>query len=59
MGRLPFESASQARAKVERIIEYMQGAYSGAWCNRILVLGDDGDNNAHMEDADKMEFTRI
>lgn len=54
VGRLPFESASQARAKVERIIEYMQGAYSGAWCNRILVLGDDGDNNAHMEDAEKM-----
>ena len=54
VGRLPFASASQARAKVDRIIEYMQGTYSGAWSNRILVLGDDGDNNTHMEDADKV-----
>ena len=54
VGRLPFTSASLARAKVDRIIEYMQGVNSGAWCNRILVLGDDGDNNTHMADADKI-----
>ena len=54
MGRLPLESASQARAMVDRIIDYMQGTNSGAWCNRILVLGDDGDNNTHMDDADKI-----
>ena len=52
VGRLPVGSASQAREKVDRIIDYMNGKYSGAWCNRILVLGDDGDNNIHMEDAD-------
>ena len=54
VGRLPFVSASLARAKVDRIIEYMQGRYSGAWSNRILVLGDDGDNNTHMKDADNV-----
>ena len=54
VGRLPVTSASQAREKVDRIIEYMSGAYAGAWCNRILVLGDDGDNNTHMNDADKV-----
>ena len=54
VGRLPLESASQARAMVDRIIDYMQGTNSGAWCNRILVLGDDGDNNTHMDDADKI-----
>lgn len=52
VGRLPVGTATQARDKVDRIIEYMTGAYAGAWCNRILVLGDDGDNNTHMEDAD-------
>ena len=54
VGRLPFTSASQARAKVDRIIEYMNGTYSGAWNNRIMVLGDDGDNNIHMKDADRI-----
>ena len=54
IGRLPFTTASQASAKVDRIIEYMQGRYSGAWSNKILVLGDDGDNNTHMNDADRV-----
>ena len=54
VGRLPVVNASQAREKVDRIIEYMSGTYSGAWCNKILVLGDDGDDNTHMYDADKV-----
>ena len=54
VGRLPVVNASQAREKVDRIIEYMSGTYAGAWCNKILVLGDDGDNNTHMVDADKV-----
>ncbi len=54
IGRLPVGSAPQARERVNRLIEYMQGAYAGAWCNKILVLGDDGDNNTHMQDADRI-----
>ena len=54
IGRLPVGTATQAREKVDRIIEYMTGRYAGAWCNRILVLGDDGDNNIHMCDADNV-----
>ena len=53
VGRLPVSSAAQARAKIDQIIDYMSGTYAGAWCNRILVLGDDGDNNTHMSDADR------
>lgn len=52
IGRLAVGTAAQAREKVTQIIDYMNGTYSGAWCNRILVLGDDGDNNVHMGDAD-------
>lgn len=54
IGRLPVETAVQVREKVDRIIEYMNGTYAGAWCNKILVLGDDGDNNTHMQDADNV-----
>lgn len=54
VGRIPVQTVSQARDMVTRIIDYMKGTYSGAWCNRIFVLGDDGDNNTHMRDADKV-----
>ena len=54
VGRLPVGSAAQAHAKIDQIIDYMRGTYAGAWCNRILVLGDDGDNNTHMRDADRV-----
>ena len=52
IGRLPVGTDAQARERVDRIIDYMAGKYAGAWCNKILVLGDDGDNNIHMIDAD-------
>ena len=52
MGRLPVHTAAQAESMVNRIMDYMDGRNSGAWRNRILILGDDGDNNTHMSDAD-------
>ncbi len=52
VGRLPVNTAAQARSEVDQLIDYMQGRYAGSWNNRILVLGDDGDNNTHMQDAD-------
>ena len=54
VGRLPVGSVAEARLKVDQIIDYMRGTYAGAWCNRILVLGDDGDGNTHMQDADML-----
>lgn len=52
VGRLPVHTAAQAETMVNRIIDYMDGRNSGAWRNRVLILGDDGDNNTHMRDAD-------
>ena len=52
VGRLPVVTASEAAGSVNKIIDYMHGKNAGAWCNKIMVLGDDGDNNTHMEDAD-------
>ena len=54
VGRLPVFTASEASKQVDKIIDYMYGKYAGEWCNRILVLGDDGDNNTHMADADNV-----
>lgn len=52
VGRLPVITVSEASASVDKIIDYMMGKNAGAWCNKIMVLGDDGDNNTHMCDAD-------
>ena len=52
VGRLPVHTEAQALSAVNRIIDYMNGVNSGAWRNRMLILGDDGDNNIHMRDAD-------
>ena len=54
VGRLPVVSLSEASGVVDKIIDYMQGKYAGAWCNKIMILGDDGDNNAHMAGADEV-----
>lgn len=52
VGRFPVTTAAQAQAMVDKIESYMSGRYAGAWQNRILLLGDDGDNNLHMSDAE-------
>ena len=54
VGRMPVSSLAQARGEVDQIIDYMNGTNAGIWCNRILVLGDDGDNNIHMTDAERI-----
>lgn len=54
VGRLPVTTESQARIMVDKIIDYMNGANGGSWRNKIAVLGDDGDNNTHMRDADEV-----
>lgn len=52
VGRLPVTTEQEARKVIDKIIAYMDGSASGKWQNEILVLGDDGDDNSHMEDAD-------
>ena len=52
VGRFPVTMVSQAREMVDKVIAYMDNAEAGAWRNTILMLGDDGDNNRHMDDAE-------
>lgn len=54
VGRFPVTTASQARDAVNKVIAYMDNADAGAWKNTILMLGDDGDNNQHMNDAEEV-----
>lgn len=54
VGRFPVTTANQAKEMVDKVIGYMDNADAGAWKNTILMLGDDGDNNQHMSDAEQV-----
>lgn len=54
VGRFPVTTASQAREMVDKVIAYMDNADAGSWKNTILMLGDDGDGNQHMNDAEQV-----
>ena len=52
VGRLPIRNESDAKTLVNKIIEYVENPNPGTWQNTVVVMGDDGNNNAHMQDAD-------
>jgi hypothetical protein len=52
IGRLPVTTAGQAQAVVNKIIGYNSAGNKGDWQNMLCFIGDDGDNNIHMRDAD-------
>ena len=54
VGRLPIRNAAEAKVLVDKIISYVNNPNPGVWQNTVVVMGDDGNNNAHMQDADKV-----
>jgi len=54
VGRLTVRSLAQATVVVDKIEAYLQNREAGAWKNSVCVLGDDGDANRHMIEADKI-----
>lgn len=52
VGRFPVTSANDARIVVDKTIDFLSNSNAGDWKNVISILGDDGDNNQHLEMAD-------
>jgi hypothetical protein len=52
IGRLPVSTTEQAQTVVNKIINYNMAGKKGDWQNFIGFIGDDGDNNLHMRQAD-------
>ena len=52
VGRLSARSETEAKAMVDKTLGYLQNEYAGAWRNTLCFMGDDGDSNRHMDDAD-------
>jgi hypothetical protein len=52
IGRLPVSTTEQAQAAVNKIINTILPGKRNDWQNVLCFIGDDGDNNIHMRDAD-------
>lgn len=53
VGRFPCTNATDAKVLVDKTIAYATSSPSGSWQNTLMFLGDDGNNNTHMEAANK------
>ena len=51
VGRFPVTTAAEAKILVDKTINYATNAHAGAWQNTLMFMGDDGNNNLHMTDA--------
>lgn len=52
IGRFPVVTENDARNLVDKTIHYMENSEAGSWKNKIVILGDDGDDNLHMKSAE-------
>ncbi len=54
VGRISARTAEQAKVVVDKVESYVSNDNAGAWLNQICVMGDDGNQNAHMIDANSV-----
>ena len=52
VGRFPVTNVTDAKTLVDKTITFLSNANAGSWKNVVCVMGDDGDNNQHLEMAD-------
>ena len=62
IGRFPVQTASQAKAAVDKVIAYMDNKNAGNWKNNLCFLADDGSNldkytTDHMSQSNKLADT--
>ena len=53
VGRLSARSATEAKILVDKILHYVNDSETGTWRNTAVFMGDDGNGNLHMNDAEK------
>lgn len=52
VGRIPARTVEEASTFVDKIVSYTDNQEAGSWQNLICMMGDDGNDNRHMVDAD-------
>ena len=51
VGRIPAKTVAEAEQMVDKLLRYLSDD-AGEWCNNALVVGDQGDNDMHMYQAE-------
>ncbi len=54
IGRFPVNTMEEAKDAVNKVETYMKSQYPGKWKAFLTFIGDDGDNNIHMHDANRL-----
>lgn len=54
VGRMPVTSVDDARNAVDKIIEYEGNLTMSNWRNRMLLVADDEDKGAHLDQTERM-----
>lgn len=54
IGRFPVASPAAAKIMVDKSISYLSNQNAGPWKNLVYFLGDDGDENDHMDYANRV-----
>ena len=52
VGRLTARSEAEAKILVDKIVDYTNNVYAGDWQNTLCFMGDDGNGNVHMQEAE-------
>lgn len=51
VGRFPVTTADDAKTMVDKAISYMDNEYADDWQNVLVFMGDDGNDNLHMQQS--------
>lgn len=54
VGRIPVNTATEAKNVVDKLIRYINNEDFGSWMNTICLLADDGNANTHGNDAESV-----
>ena len=54
IGRIPAVSVEEASVVVDKIIQYHEARSLGEWRNNLTFIGDDEDNNIHVNDSETL-----
>ncbi|MDQ6608667.1 MAG: type IX secretion system sortase PorU [Bacteroidota bacterium] len=57
IGRIPARNVVEAKAFVDKIIDYHAAAAFGPWRNNLNFIADDEDMNLHLQDAEVLTST--
>lgn len=54
VGRYPVRTTTEATTMIDKLETYNANTYAGDWQNTIVMMGDDGNSNVHMQQAENV-----